>query len=367
MAAEAHESGGGGRAGGLIPVAVVTGFLGSGKTTLINRWLRSPAFSDTVVIVNEFGDVGLDHLLFETAYDTAVLLENGCLCCTLRGDLADTLEDLARRRASGELPAFSRCVVETTGLADPVPIVRTFLTDERARRDWYLDRVVTVVDALAGAANLAQQTVARHQAALADVLVISKTDLADETRAAALAARLADINPMARVLRSSGASLPPEEVFHAAPRPLHGHEHHDGDGHHDHDHHEDGHDHEDGAAHAGVGSVTVERSAPIAWPALARWLTSLSAFRGNDLLRLKGLARVSGEPRPVVIQAVQHMVHPPELLERWPAGAKPATRLVAIGYGLDKAMLEKSLAAFARAEGRRAMDGAKADKGEGRP
>jgi len=345
MAVEARGQGGGGRAGGLIPVAVVTGFLGSGKTTLINRWLRAPGFSDTVVIVNEFGDVGLDHLLFETAYDTAVLLENGCLCCTLRGDLADTLEDLARRRASGELPAFSRCVVETTGLADPVPIVRTFLTDERARRDWYLDRVVTIVDAVAGAGNLEQQVVARHQAALADVLILSKTDLVDEARTAALAARLAAINPMAQILRSAGADLAPEAVFDAAPRPVHSHDHR-----HDHDHDGHDHDHEDGAAHAGVVSVTVEHGAAIAWPALARWLTSLAAFRGNDLLRLKGLAHVTGEARPVVVQAVQHMVHPPTLLDAWPAGTKPQTRLVAIGYRLDKAMLEKSLAAFASAE-----------------
>ena len=349
MATEAQGGGECGRAGGLIPVAIVTGFLGSGKTTLINRWLRSPAFSDTVVIVNEFGDVGLDHLLFETAYDTAVLLENGCLCCTLRGDLADTLEDLARRRALGELPPFSRCVVETTGLADPVPIVRTFLTDERARRDWYLDRVVTVVDAVAGAGNLEQQVVARHQAALADVLVLSKTDLVDAARTASLAARLAAINPMAQILRSAGADLAPEAVFDAAPRPVHSHDHHHGHDH-DHDGHGDGHDHEDGAAHAGVGSVTIERSAAIAWPALARWLTSLAAFRGNDLLRLKGLAYVTGEARPVVVQAVQHMVHPPTLLDSWPAGTVPQTRLVAIGYRLDKAMLEKSLAAFAGAE-----------------
>ncbi|MBM3559598.1 MAG: GTP-binding protein [Alphaproteobacteria bacterium] len=348
MAAEAHEPGGSGRAGGLIPVAVVTGFLGSGKTTLINRWLRSPAFSDTVVIVNEFGDVGLDHLLFETAYDTAVLLENGCLCCTLRGDLADTLEDLARRRASGELPPFSRCVVETTGLADPVPIVRTFLTDERARRDWYLDRVVTVVDAVSGAGNLERQTVARHQAALADVMVISKVDLADGPRVAALAARLATVNPIALLLRSSGADLAPNDVFDAKPRPMRGHGGQEAHAHHaDHDHGE-GHDHEDGAAHAGVGSVTIERAIPVEWTSLARWLVSLAAFRGNDLLRLKGLAWVVGEDRPVVIQAVQHMVHPPGLLDEWPPDTVPATRLVAIGYHLDKVMLETSLDAFAR-------------------
>src|SRR5215217_2044245 len=182
------------------PVTVLTGFLGSGKTTLLNRLLRDAAFADTAVIVNEFGEVGIDNLLIETIDEGIVLLSSGCLCCTIRSELADTLEDLARRRDGGEVPAFRRVLIETTGLADPAPILQTLIAIEGSGQPYRLDGVITVVDAVNGEATLDTHTESVKQAAVADSIVLAKLDITpDIATTGRLFARLRAINPAARI------------------------------------------------------------------------------------------------------------------------------------------------------------------------
>jgi G3E family GTPase len=317
---------------GPVPVTIVTGFLGSGKTTMLNRLLRSPALADTVVIVNEFGEVGLDHLLIEQAIENTVLLKNGCICCTVRGDVADTLETLWRQRAAGAIPHFSRIAIETTGLADPGPVAHALIPEAGASYACALDGIVTTVDAVHGIQTLARHEEARRQVALADRILLTKTDITPDT--AALEAAIARLNSQAGT-RPIRGGVTAEDVFGlgptASPRHWLGHHNH-------------GHDHHDHHAHADDFDTTlVTWEAPVAWPALLLWLDSILSLRGAAILRLKGLVQVAGEAAPLVLQGVHHVVHPLARLSAWPEG-RARTQIVLITQGVSGAGLQASFA-----------------------
>jgi len=311
-------------ADGKLPVALVTGFLGSGKTTLISSLLGHPAMGETAVIVNEIGEIGIDHHLLRRVDERTVLLKSGCLCCTLRGDLADELRDLLGRRERGEIPPFRRVVVETTGLADPAPVVYTLLSEPVVKHHYELESVVTTVDAQHGLSR--EESV--RQVAAADTIVVTKTDLMP---APLLAERLARLNPAARVLEASFGDVDPDLLF-APP-----------------EHPREPATRENGAVrdHGDVQAVTVVLDGPIDWTAFGIWLTMLLQARGSEIYRVKGLLDV-GVAGPVLLNGVQHVVHPPVHLDAWPDGDR-RSRLVFIGLGLERDGLERSLAAFNRA------------------
>lgn len=323
-----------------VTVHLLTGFLGSGKTTLLKRLLAEPDLRDTAVLINEFGEVGLDHLLVEEVdQEDVVLLKSGCVCCSIRGDLRNGLERLLGRMRRGEVPPFGRVVVETTGLADPVPIVASFLADPSLRYHFRLGHVVTVVDAVNGLANLEAHPEAVKQAAMADRLVVSKADLVDAGQVARLRERLAALNPTAALGgAASGTDLLLEDARNpagrdeevrrwlAAARGDAAPHHHDG---------------------AGPATFCLTAEEPVDWAVFGLWLSMLLNRHGGEILRLKGLLRVQGVDRPVVIQGVQHLVHAPTHLDRWPEG-RPVTRLVVIGRGFDRPAIERSFRAFCR-------------------
>ncbi len=320
----------------MTPVTLLTGFLGAGKTTLLNRLLRDPALAETAVLINEFGEIGLDHLFVERLDEEAVLLASGCLCCTIRGDLARALRDLAARGR-----AFRRVVIETTGLADPAPILHTLMRDPLLLHAYRLDGVVTVVDAVAGAANLDAQEEARRQVAVADRLLISKADLADS---APLAARLAALNPMAPILDARTATA--AELLDAGPFDSagkapgiagwiaaagHAHHHH----HHDVNRHD-----------SRIRALCLRFDAPLPWEGVASYLEMLALTQGERMLRVKGVLNVKDEPGPIVLHGVQHSFHPPQRLAAWPEGDDRSSRLVFILRDLDPGVVERGLAAF---------------------
>jgi G3E family GTPase len=280
-------------------VTVITGFLGAGKTTLLRRFLASPAGQGTAVIVNEFGAVGIDDVLVRNSADETVLLGNGCVCCISRSDLQLALRRLVFDRERGAVPPFHRVVIETSGLADPAPILQTFSTDRALGGEFHLDAVLAVADAVGGEANLDRAAEARKQVILADRLVVSKTDLADAATVQRLTRRLQQLNPRAPIDFAVAGALDPDRVIAPAAAERSGFiaeaEHSDG-----------------------IESFVIDLAEPIEWPAFARAMETLTALRGADLLRAKGLLNVAGCRGPVVIQYVQHLAHPPVELESWP-------------------------------------------------
>ncbi|WP_349368550.1 GTP-binding protein [Salinarimonas sp.] len=354
-----------------IPLDVLTGFLGAGKTTLLNRLLQDEALADTVVIMNEFGEVGLDHLLVETVDEGMVLLSAGCLCCTVRGDLVATLEDLLRKRDNGRIMPFRRVIVETTGLADPAPILHAVLYHPYLKLRYAVEGVVTVVDAVNGAATLDAHEEAVRQAAVADAIVITKGDLAGAETVAALKGRLAALAPGARLHEAVEGAIPAGALFGRGLFDLSGkpadvaawlsaegvaeaeakaHAAQHGD-HHDHDHHGHGHDHHhhhhDPNRHdAAIRAFCLTADEPVPQRALDLFLDMLRATQGPKLLRMKGIVQLAESPeRPVVIHGVQHVLHVPAVLDAWPS-ADRRTRIVLIVKDLDKAYVESLWAAF---------------------
>lgn len=322
----------------LVPIHVITGCLGSGKTTLINRLLGDPALADTAVIVNEFGEIGLDHLLLEAVDERMMLLESGCVCCTVRGDLLQTLYDLRRRALRGEIAPFRRVLVETTGLADPAPILQTLLASRRLSAWCRLGAVITVVDAqrpdqlrpLSGD-DPGHLAAAHSQVAFADRLVLSKLDLGADHRPAVEAA-LRRLNPEAPILTADAIEQMLAPVSAPASAPRHPEA---SSAAHEHDH---GHDH--GHAHGDVQSLSLRCPEPIPAATLQRWLDALVEAYGPDLLRVKGLVEIAERPgRPAQIHAVQHMIAPLRWLDAWP-DASTDGRVVLIGYGLDRQLIE---------------------------
>lgn len=353
-----------------IPVTLLTGFLGSGKTTLLNALLKHPGMDRVAVVMNEFGAIGLDHDLIETSTEAMVLMASGCICCTVRGDLAKTLDDLRARREAGAV-AFDRVVIETTGLADPGPVVQTLVMDGDLAQEFVLDGVLTTVDCATGAATLDAQFEAVQQAAMADRLILTKTDLVTPAARAALEARLAALNPGAPRLVADHGRLDPAHLFGVAPRadtradaalawvagaparaparalpPLSGlfsglggaasplglpqahglfgtrrPTHHD----------------------ARVSSQTVEIPRPIAPVVFDLWLDALMEGAGANLLRLKAVIHVQGLDHPFALHGVQHIVHPPVPLPHWPRG-DTRSRIVVIGRDLPPGFLDGTLA-----------------------
>jgi G3E family GTPase len=303
------------------PVTLVTGFLGSGKTTLISRLLGHPDMGETAVIVNELGEVGIDHHLLRRVDERTVLLRSGCVCCTLRGDLADELRDLLSRRDRGEIPSFRRVVIETTGLADPAPIVYTLLSEPVVRHHYALETVVATVDAVHGL----EHEESLKQAAIADTLVVTKGDLAET---AAVVGRLEQLNPAAEVIEASFGDVEPAQLFERPARDPR-------------DVTPSGHGHE-----GGIHAVSLFLDDELDWTAFGVWLTMLLQARGEDVLRVKGLLNVGAEG-PLLVNGVQHAVHPPEHLDAWP-DEDHRSRMVFTGRGFDGEALERSLAVFNR-------------------
>jgi G3E family GTPase len=320
-----------------LPTTVLTGFLGSGKTTLLRRALTSPALADTAVVINEIGEIGIDHHLVDFVEGSVVELPGGCLCCAVREDLARTLRALLDRRAAGDLRAFRRIVVETTGLADPAPILYTLGADPMLDHCLHLAGVVTLVDAVAGAQTLDRFPEAARQAALADTLVISKTDLAP--LGAELASRLDRLNDRARRTLAREADDPGAVLFGGAGRvapPVLGAE--------------------PVAAHShGIDAFAISLGGAFSRLDFARALGGLARERGNDVLRVKGIVRFSDRPdRPAVVQAAQHAMFAPEWLDDWPAdwpidplGGERRSRLVFVVHAIPRAEI---LAHFAFAD-----------------
>ena len=341
----------GGDAGTLVQVSLLTGFLGSGKTTLLNRLIKHPKMGETAVLVNEFGEIGLDHQLVEKIDDDTILLNAGCLCCTVRGDLARALRELFIKRVKGEIPEINRVLIETTGLADPAPIIHTLMTDPVIANRYALDGIITTVDAVNGDLQLDQHPESIKQAAVADRLVLTKCDLADDDAIALLERGLGHINPGAPVTRVVMGDIDPDVLFNTGlydpetktadvRRWLREEAYLDDDGHaHDHDHHDvNRHDER-------IRAYCVTHDAPLHWNALVAWIRTLIEQHGDRLLRIKGIVNVDGQDAPIAIHGVQHLFHDPVQLPEWP-DEDHRTRVVFITRDLDPAVVETKLADF---------------------
>ena len=320
----------------MIEVLILTGFLGSGKTTLLGRLLRQPEFSRTAVIVNEFGEIGLDHDLIEASEDSLIKLQTGCLCCRIRSDLAATILDLLRRRDVSAVVPFTRIVIETSGLADPAPVLQTLMTDAAIAERVVLSGVVTTVDAVNGAATLDREEISAKQAAVADRLLLTKTDLADPQPA--LMRRLKALNATAPVLIARHGQIDPCDLldgrlYDPLTRSLDIRSWLGAD--------PDAHEH-----HHGIDTYALVRREPLRAVTLTLFLEAIAEHCGADLLRLKGIVNILESPeRPAVIHGVQHVFHPPTWLPRWPSDDRHS-RMIFITRGIPRGWLEALLAAL---------------------
>lgn len=353
-----------------IPVSIITGFLGSGKSTLLNRILKDPAVVDTAVIINEFGEVGIDHLLVETSDDSIIELSDGCLCCTVRGELIDTLAELMDRIQTGRLKPLQRVVIETTGLADPAPVMQSVMGNPVIAQSFVLEGVITLVDAVNGVSTLDNHEEAVKQVAVADRLIISKASLADAAGLSVLKKRLKTLNPRAQItdgdtaeagtalvlanglydpatkIADVGRWLHDEADEHDAghgEHVAHAHDHHHGH-HHDHNH---GHAHDINRHGASIRSFSLLHDRPIDPMALEMFIDLLRSAHGEKLLRMKAIVALSDNPdRPVVLHGVQSVFHAPERLPRWPDPNDRRTRMVLITKDLPEAFVHDLFQAF---------------------
>lgn len=335
------------------PVHLLTGFLGSGKTTLLKRLLDDPALSDTAVLINEFGEVGLDHHLVERIDETMVLLQSGCVCCTMRGELADAIRDLHSKRERRQISPFRQVVIESTGLADPFPVLSTLKSDPMLRHHFKAGNVVTTVDAVNGEVELDRYIESNRQVAVADRLVMTKTDLAEGVEIVRLSDRLRRINPDAAILDvrfgfsasdlfepdtvTRGSLLQSQSGFFCEEAALLSTA--------------------DGQTHqAAIASCVLSWDDEVDWTAFGLWLTMLLNRHGESVLRVKGILNIASEDRPVAIHGIQHLVHPPVHMEAWPSEDR-RSRLVIIADGLDLEKVQRSFAAFALTSRPKGHDG----------
>ncbi len=334
------------------PINIITGFLGSGKTTLLKGLLAAPDLSDTAVLINEFGAVGLDHELVQNVTESILLLDNGCLCCAIRGDLQGALRDLLSQRQAGEVPFFRRVVIETSGLADPAPIAYTLLAEPVLQHHFRLGGIITTVDAVNGANQLQRFPESVKQVAVADRLIVTKTDLAAPGQLANLHASLRRLNKSAPVLKIGDGDIQPptlltDDMYDTAGRSReieHWLRAAPGD---------DAlmHDHADQ-----IHSFALTYDTALDWTAFGIWMTMLLHRHGDNVLRIKGLLNVAGVPTPVLINGVQHIVHPPSHLPAWPSENRQS-RIIFIVRDMDEERIKTSLAAFNQIANPNAMPG----------
>ena len=315
------------------PVTILTGFLGSGKTTLLRSLLHHPDLKDTAVIINEFGEIALDHILVEAVDHEVVLLPQGCLCCSGSGDLADTLHSLWSRRASRDVPNFTRILIETSGLADPSPVMQTLFQQRLLATGLYLDRVVTIVDAVNGTRTLDQHDVSVQQVAVADCIIVSKTDVAKPSDTGELRSRIAALNADAPTYEVVAGGIAPHLLLEASSGANESKKNQGAAGGLGRLHNHTDHDH--------FHRVSIASDRALSWQHFRNWLERLIAEFGEDLLRTKGVLYVSGEERPVVVHGVQHVFHPIYHLPRWPDGIRQ-TRLTMIARDIDERQLVAS-------------------------
>lgn len=363
-----------------VPVAILTGFLGAGKSTLLNRILKDADMRDAAVIINEFGDVGIDHLLVESSGDAIIELSDGCLCCTVRGELVDTLANLMDAMQTGRIRPLKRVVIETTGLADPAPVMQSIMGNPIIAANFDLDGVITVVDAVNGLQTLDNHEEARKQVAVADRLIVSKTGIAGAVPEDLLIGRLRALNPRAQILNADsdeagragilinglydpmskiadvGRWLRDEQEADEDHQDHHHHDGHDHEHHHgDHDHHHHGHHHGHRHQHAhdvtrhdgSIRSFSIVESQPIDPMALEMFIDLLRSAHGEKLLRMKAIVALSDRPeRPVVLHGVQNIFHPPERLPAWPDPEDRRTRMVIITKDLPEDFVKGLFDAF---------------------
>ena len=338
-------------ASSITPVTLLTGFLGSGKTTLLNRLLKHPSMQETAVLINEFGAVSIDHLLVREASENIMVMSNGCICCSVAGDMVNALRDLYFKRANNEIPNFKRIVIETTGLADPAPIMHTLIEMPLVSARYSFSGIITTVDAVHGEQQLTDHFESVKQAAVADRIILTKTDTASREQIDALRARLLALNPAADVVEAILGDIAPDRLFDtglyqpsrktpdvqnwlraAAYRQIQAppllrtrtaRSRHD----------------------ARINSFVVTFKEPVAWHALVDALEMLTSHRGENLLRIKGIVNVAGEPLPRVIHAVQHTIYPAATLSAWPDG-EHNTKLVFITRDLDETLIRQTLTSF---------------------
>jgi G3E family GTPase len=354
-----------------IPVSIITGFLGAGKSTLLNRLLKDPEMSDAAIIINEFGDVSIDHMLVESAGEGIIELAEGCLCCTVRGELVDTLAELMDGIQTGKLKPVKRVVIETTGLADPAPVMQSVMGNPVIAQNFVLNGMITVVDAVNGLSTIDNHEEAVKQAAVADRLLMTKRTLADASAIAALTARLETLNPRATIEDGdkadwSAAGLLDNGLYDVSSKNADvgrwlgeesGHVHHDHDHDHDHEHdHAHGHHHHHGdhdhhhdvnRHDASIRSFSIIHDQPIEPMAIDMFVDLLRSAHGEKLLRMKAIVKLSDNPgRPLVLHGVQNIFHTPERLAAWPDPADQRTRMVLITKDLPEAFVKDLFAAF---------------------
>jgi G3E family GTPase len=349
-----------------LPISVLTGFLGAGKTSLLNSMLKEPMLANACVVINEFGDVGIDHLLVEKSDENVIELSSGCLCCTIRGDLIDTLNTLLDRRSAGEIKAFDRIVIETTGLADPAPVLHALMRDDRLLTRLRLEGVITLVDGFNGPSTLDLHPEAVKQVAMADRIVLTKLDLLEgkegEDQLFEIITRVHKLNPSARLLTTHRGEATAERLFNTglydpakktpnvkewlsieaverAEKSAHSHQH-------GHDHGDKHHHHDKNRHDKHIRSFAFRDTRPISPQGLELFLELLTSYHGPNMLRMKGVILMSDDPaRPLAVHGVQHVLHPPVRLPSWPDG-KPETRLVFIVKDIEKSAIEGLFKAF---------------------
>ena len=324
-----------------IPVTVITGFLGSGKTTLLSSILKKKEMQKTAVIINEFGEIGLDHALIEHTDENIVELQSGCICCTIQGDLNKTLIDLFEKMMNGKVSSFNRILIETTGLANPVPIIHTLMSSIELIRIYQLDVCITVVDSVNGEKTLDLHEESLKQLALAEKIILSKTDIVDKDEIKSLVYRIKEINPVSQIIFSKFGNIPLEEIFGLGgydpykksadvKKWLSAEKYKDKKHHHHHDvnrHNEN------------IRAFSMMSENPVNMIAFSFFRDMITAALGSNLLRMKGIVNIAGEERPAVIHGVQHIFHPVQWLETWPDNDR-RTKLVFITQNIKKEQIE---------------------------